>query len=292
VNATALSFVLVSAVVHAYWNLAAKRVGFGGVRFVWAHYSVSAIAVVPIVAVVLVLGLERPRWSWMLAGMITALLHVAYAIVLQRGYAVGDLSVVYPLARGTGPLLSVPAAVLLLGERPGWLGLLGAALIVAGVFVICASRSNIVKPVASPQALRAGVGYGALTGAVIACYTLWDAYSVTTLDVPPLVYFGIGTIMQSLLLTPFAMNDRRQVGQLWREHRREVLIVGLLSPVAYLLVLFALRMAPVSLVAPAREVSIVLGGLAAWLVLKEANAVRRLVGSAVVLAGIVAIAVT
>jgi drug/metabolite transporter (DMT)-like permease len=222
---------------------------------------------------------------------VTALLHVAYGIVLQRGYAVGDMSVVYPLARGTGPLLSVVAAVLLLGERPGWAGLLGAALVIGGVFVISTGPpDDVADPVAHRQALRAGVGYGLLTGAAIACYTLWDAYAVTTLGVPPLVHFGLGALLQSLLLAPYALRGRPQVARVWREHRREVLLVGVLSPVAYVLVLFALRIAPVSLVAPARELSIVVGGLAAWLVLGEQRAVRRLVGAAVVLAGIVAIA--
>jgi drug/metabolite transporter (DMT)-like permease len=89
---------------------------------------------------------------------------------------------------------------------------------------------------------------------------------------------------------PGALAARDEVSRIWREQRREVLIVALLSPLAYILVLFALTMAPVSLVAPARELSIVLGGLAAWLVLGERDAVRRLAGSAIVLSGIAAIA--
>lgn len=107
---------------------------------------------------------------------------------------------------------------------------------------------------------------------------------------PPIVYLGLGTLIQSAMLLPSARAGRSEVTRLWREQRREVLIVGLLSPVAYILVLFALTMAPVSLVAPARELSIVLGGLAAWLVLGERDAVRRLAGSVIVLSGIVAIA--
>lgn len=285
-NATALIFVLVAAVLHAAWNLAAKRVDDGGARFVWAYYTVSAVAVAPFAAVTL--AAERPQWSWLLAAVVTALLHVGYGIVLQRGYRVGDLSVVYPLARGVGPLLSVAAAVLVLGERPGPLGLLGAALVVAGVLVI--STGGGLRPSASPRAVRAGVGYGVLTGATIAAYTLWDAHAVTDMGVPPLVYFGTGALVQSLVLMPYALADRTSLGRLWHVHRREVLVVGLLSPAAYLLVLFAMRMASVSLVAPARELSIVLGGLAAWRVLGEAGAGRRLVGSGVVLCGIAALA--
>ncbi|MFE0023524.1 DMT family transporter [Amycolatopsis sp. NPDC059021] len=287
-NATALSLVLVAAVVHAVWNLAAKRVGYGGARFVFLYYSVSAVALLPVTIAVLAVENERPQWTWLLAAAVTALLHVGYGVVLQRGYVVGDLSVVYPLARGTGPLLSVIAAVVLLGERPGWLGLAGALLVIAGVLVISTGRRDGET---DPRARRAGIGYGLLTGAFIAGYTLWDAHAVTGLAVPPIVYFAVGSVMESLLLMPYALADRPMIGKLWREHKREALLVGLLSPVAYLLVLYALRIAPVSLVAPARELSIVLGGLAAWLVLGEANAVRRLVGSVVVLSGIAAIAV-
>lgn len=243
------------------------------------------MVLLPVTVVLLVVEPERPQWSWLVAAVVTSVLHIAYGIVLQRGYRVGDLSVVYPVARGTGPLLSVLAAVLVLGERPGPLGLLGAFLVIAGVLVISTGRKA-----GNPRAVRAGVFYGLLTGIVIAGYTLWDAHSVTGLAVPPVVYFGLGSVLQSVMLLPGALAGRAEVTRIWREQRREVLVVGLLSPVAYILVLFALTMAPVSLVAPARELSIVVGGLAAWLVLGERDAVRRLAGSVIVLSGIAAIA--
>ncbi|RSM38329.1 EamA family transporter [Amycolatopsis balhimycina DSM 5908] len=284
-NATALSLVLVAAVVHAVWNLAAKRISSGGTQFVWLYYTVSAVVLLPVTVVLLAVGPQRPQWSWLLAAAGTSVLHVAYGIVLQRGYRAGDLSVVYPVARGTGPLLSVLAAVFVLGERPGWLGLLGAFLVIAGVLVISTGRTG-----SGTHAVKAGVFYGLLTGAVIAGYTLWDAHSVTGVGVPPVVYFGLGSVLQSVMLVPGALAGRAEVARIWREQRREVLLVALLSPLAYILVLFALTMAPVSLVAPARELSIVLGGLAAWLVLGERDAVRRLAGAVIVLSGIVAIA--
>ncbi|MFD5247985.1 EamA family transporter [Amycolatopsis sp. NPDC058340] len=290
VNATALSFVIIAAVIHAGWNLAAKRIRRGGARFVWAYYSLSAILLVPVMAVSLAVEPQRPQWTWLFAAVVTAVFHVTYGIVLQRGYAVGDLSVVYPVARGTGPLISVLAAVVLLGERPGILGLVGAFLVVAGVLVIGTGRAPAHVGAVERATRRKGLLYGLLTGLTIAAYTLWDAHSVTGLGVPPIVYFGTGAIVQCLLMAPYALKDREEVSWLWREHKREVVIVGVLSPVAYLLVLYALQVAPVSLVAPARELSIVLGGIAAWLVLGEANAVRRLAGSVVVLAGIAAIA--
>ncbi len=286
VNVQALTLVLIAAVLHAAWNFAAKRVRHGGATFVWAYYTAAAVFLVPALVIALLTTDARPQWTWLLAAVVTAVLHIAYGIVLQRGYDAGDLSVVYPVARGTGPLLSVLLAVLLLHERPGPVGLAGAALIIAGVLTISSGGARLARR----PAVRAGVLYGIATGAVIAAYTLWDAYSVTTLAVPPIIYFATASLLQSALLTPTVLRKRDQLRLVWEENSREVMIIGLLSPIAYLLVLFAMRLAPVSLVAPAREVSIVLSGLAAWLVLGEAGARRRLLGSAVVLAGIVAIA--
>lgn len=285
-NGTALGLVLTAAFLHAAWNFAAKRVRSGGTTFVWAYYTVGSLALLPGLVIALATGHAQFEWTWLVAGLVTAVLHIGYALVLQRGYDVAALSVVYPVARGVGPLLSIVLAVLLFRERPGLLGLIGGVLIVGGVLVI----SSGGRGSATRGAVKAGVFYGVATGTTIAAYTLWDAYSVTDLAVPPLIYFGLASFMQSLLLTPRVLSDRGRLQLLWQEYRREVLVVGLLSPVAYLLVLYAMRLAPVSLVAPAREVSIVLSGLAAWLVLGEANAVRRLAGSTVVLAGIIAIA--
>ncbi len=191
-NATALSLVLIAAVIHAAWNLAAKRIRRGGARFVWAYYSLSAVVLVPVMAVSLAIEPQRPQWTWLFAAAVTAVLHITYGVVLQRGYAVGDLSVVYPLARGTGPLISVLAAVVLLGERPGPLGLLGAFLVIAGVLVIGTGRAPADADAADRTARRKGVAYGLLTGLTIAAYTLWDAHSVTGLGVPPSSTSGPG----------------------------------------------------------------------------------------------------
>ncbi|WP_328992790.1 EamA family transporter [Kribbella sp. NBC_01245] len=148
----------------------------------------------PAVVIALLTETSRPRWTWLLASLVTGVLHIAYGMVLQRGYDVGELSVVYPVARGVGPLLSIMLAVVLLGERPGPIGLLGAALIIAGVLIIGTGRVAATR-----GAVKAGIVYGVATGAVIAAYTLWDAYSVTTLDVPPVIYFGTAAVMQSVI---------------------------------------------------------------------------------------------
>lgn len=284
-HAVPLMLLLTASFLHAAWNFAAKRVGDGGAVFVWWYETVSAALCVPLALGELLLSDDlHPRWSWLFAAVGTAVLHVGYGVVLQRGYAVGDMSVVYPLARGTGPLLSVIVAVLVLGERPGVLGLVGAGAVVAGVLVISAGRAAAGKP------RLASVGYGVLTGAMIAGYTLWDAHSVNAIGMPPLLYFAAGAVLQSAVLTPYALANAPIRRRLWHTYRREIMVVAVLSPLAYLFVLYVLRTTPVSVVAPVRELSIVIGSILAWRVLGEPNPVRRLVGAVIVLSGIVGIA--
>lgn len=280
-----LILVLFAAVAHAGWNFAAKGIDGSGIGIVWVYSTVGALLCLPLTIGLSFFGSARPDWGWVLAAAISAIAHVGYGLVLQRGYAVGDLSVVYPLARGTGPLLSVLCAVLLFGERPGLLGGLGAAAVVLGVLVISSGRTG------TGGAPWLSVGYGVATGATIAVYTLWDKHSMSSIGVPPIVYIGLTLLGESLLLGPLVARDFGALGKLWRAHWVRLLLIGALSPLAYVLVLYAMRLAPVSLVAPARESSIVLGALAGWLLLGEANPGRRLLGSAIALAGIVALGI-
>ena len=283
-SSTALALVLVAAVLHATWNLAIKGVTEDRVTFIWLYIVTTVVFWVPVAVVWLVATGERPQGGWLVGAAVTGILHVVYQLVLQRGYAEGDLNLVYPVARGSGPLLTFVVAVVVLGQRPGTVAAVGVLAVVAGVLLIALPAGQV--------GVHTGVLWGILTGATIASYTLWDNYSVNHLEVPPLPYFVLGTVLQLPWLTGL-MVARRQtpIREVWRATRGPALVVGLLSPLAYILVLRALQLAPVSLVAPARETSIVIGALFGWLVLKEPRPARRLVGAAVVLVGIGLIAV-
>ena len=198
----------------------------------------------------------------------------------------GDLNLVYPLARGAGPLLTFAVAVTVLGQRPGGVAVLGVLTVVAGVLLISLGRSH--------GHARAGAAWGLATGATIASYTLWDNHAVTALDVPPVPYFVLGIVVQLPVLAVLLRRegDPTPLREVWRATRVPVLAVAICSPLAYILVLRAMQLAPVSLVAAGREASIVVGALFGWLVLREARPARRLVGAAVVLVGIGLIAVS
>lgn len=280
----ALALVLIAAVIHAGWNLLVKRVD-GGPGFVWLFGVVSAVIYAPVAVGVFLV--DRPRlgatqWAF-LAG--SGALQVVYFLLLQRGYRVGDLSVVYPLARGTGPLLATLGAIVLFGERPGPFALLGGGLIIVGVFALTGG----VQILKDPSAHR-GAAFGLLIGLMIGTYTLWDAHAVSTLAIPPLVLSWAQELCLVVALAPLAARRWGTVRELWARQRVPTLAVGVLSPLAYILVLTALRFTPVSYVAPAREMSILIGTLMGARLLAEGQVRRRLLAAGVMLVGIVVLA--
>jgi len=142
--------------------------------------------------------------------------------------------------------------------------------------------------------LRSGLGkgavYGLLTGVFIAAYTIWDKQAVSALLIPPLLQSWATTIIMTLLLTPLAMNRRKEALALWRAHKPEVLGVAVLSPLSYILVLTALVFTPVSYVAPAREISILIGAAMGTHLLSEGDSTRRLLAAGAMVVGIIALA--
>jgi drug/metabolite transporter (DMT)-like permease len=112
-----IALVVLAAFIHASWNLLSKRAAAAGPTFVFAYNLVACIAYAPWVIWLIARG--ALTWSLPIAGciLLSALVHLAYSLCLQRGYQVADLSVVYPVARGTGPTLSSLGAFLLLGKR-------------------------------------------------------------------------------------------------------------------------------------------------------------------------------
>ena len=216
----------------------------------------------------------------------SALIHLGYFVALNQGYRFGDLSLVYPLARGSGPLLATAAAILFFGERPTPVALAGATLIGFGAFVLAGDPRKLRQSGAGRS-----VAYALLTGLTIAAYTLWDKRSVSTVGVPPLLYFWGFTLGTALLLGPLAVRQWDQIRQEWALHRGRVLAVGALVPLAYVLVLTALATSPVSYVAPAREIGILFGAIMGTRLLAEGDAPRRLGGAAAMVFGVVALAV-
>jgi drug/metabolite transporter (DMT)-like permease len=278
----ALGLVLISALVHATWNLLAKRSG-GGRLFIWSFTTLSSLFLVPAALVLIVVGEHEITMTRFLFASGTALLHLAYFVCLQRGYQTGDLSLVYPLARGLGPALSMVGAITILGERPSWLAILGLLLIVTGIVVLAThSTSKVARP-------RAAIFYGVLTGTLIATYTVWDKYTIHVLLVPPLVLEAFCGMGISLMLLPVAIREWTAVKQIWHDNKTEVIGVAILAPASYIMILTAMSFTPLSYVAPCREISILFAAILAARFLNEGNTTRRIVAACVMVAGVIAL---
>ena len=279
----ALVAVLLAAVTHATWNLYAKRAA-GSRHFVWM-YSVGSVALyAPVVAWIAIR--QAPHFGslqWLALGA-TGVLHLGYSLVLQAGYRVSDLSLVYPIARGTGPVLSFAGAVLLLGERPTLLAAMGLVFIVCGILLVAGLTR---EPHRAP---RAGILFGLLTGSFIAAYTVNDGWAVKTLAVSPFIVDFTGNVLRVAVLTPFALRDRSIVRSELRAYAAAAAVVSCLGPLGYILVLFAMQAAPVSHVAPARELATLVGAYFGSRLLRERSAPERLVGAVLIVIGVVSLA--
>ena len=171
------------------------------------------------------------------------------------------------------------AAILFLDERPSALALAGALIIVAAVFSLVGRGGS-----------REAIVFALLTGTTIASYTLWDKHAVDTSELAPVVYYWGTNLTVALILAPWVLHRQADLARVWSASRRNALGVGLLSPLAYVLVLYALARAPVTYVAPARETSILIGTLLGTTVLAEGDGTRRMVAAGAIVLGVTALA--
>ena len=288
---SALALIVLAGLIHASWNIAAKKAR-GDARFAFFTSVVMMLVWAPV-------GLWAswgvlPRWGWAewTVVAVSGVLHVLYYVVLLRGYRKADLTVVYPLARGSGPLLSSLVAVTLLGEQISAMGVAGIVAVVAGVFLI-AGGPGLLRAAHDPAQRRRvhkGMAYGLLTGAFIASYTVVDGYAVRFLLMSPILVDYLGNFVRVAVLAPAVLRDRPAAAALWSQQWKYALMVGAISPVSYVLVLYAMQVAPLSHVAPAREVSMLFAALIGGHLLGEGDRLQRLLGAAAIAAGVMALA--
>ena len=286
---SALLLVVVAAFSHACWNLLAKQAAGVGAPFAAAYTGLATLIYAPIALwAVLRFGfpITRPVVACIVA---SGILHLAYSLVLQRGYQVADLSVVYPVARGTGPMLSAVGAFALLGEHVPLNAVAGLFAVAGGIFTL-ASGGRLA--IFADRSAQSGVGWGAATGTVIAGYTVVDGWGVKMLGINPVLLDWCANMLRFVFLLPTVMQDTQRFRQRMRGHWLLAAGVGLLSPLGYILVLTALQMgAPLHVVAPAREMSMMIGALLGMIVLGEKLTFARLSGCVFIIVGVVLLAI-
>ena len=290
-SALALTLVLTAALLHAGWNLVVKRAG-GGNHFVLLTGILVSVVWAPVAlwAGAMAVGrLGLLEWAVLAA---SALVHVLYFRTLLHGYSVSDLTVVYPVARGSGPLLTALGAVALLGERLTLLSAAGAAAVVCGVFLVAGGPALWRQAHDPAQRLRVrrGIAWGAATGGFIAGYSLIDGYAVKVLLLSPILVDYVGNVLRVPVMAPFALRDPGAFAAAARRQWKPALVVAVFGPMSYLLVLYAVSMAPLSHVAPAREVSMLFAALLGGHLLGEGDRWLRLAGAAAIALGVAGLA--
>lgn len=280
----AIVLLLFSASLHALWNLLLKR-SLSKQAFIWWALWCSWLIAAPIL---FMKGLAFPTVVWLcLAGSITA--ETLYFLSLCRAYEIGDLSLVYPLARGSAPLFIALWASLFLGERPTGTGWLGIGLIVIGVYCVSiTSASDLTRPLHlfSGRVARLAL----FNGLVISTYSLIDKVGMRYAH--PLVYIDLLFGGVAVTLTPYML---RTIGPdviraEWRANWRTIIGAAICSMGAYVLILYLLTFTNVSYVGAARSVSVVLGVLLGWLHLREGFGPMRTVAAILIFSGIACLA--
>jgi drug/metabolite transporter (DMT)-like permease len=284
----AIALVLTAATLHASFNLMAKRAGAAdSTAFVWLGTLVSVAAFAPFAIGILIIQKPVITAVTLLFIAVSGLFHVSYCVTLQRAYRIGDLSLVYPIARGTGPLLATLGAIIILGERPGLLAISGIGLLALGIFQVAGVGR---REQARGRTAYLDAACALLPAIFTAAYTVWDKYCMGILMVPPVFYLWFNEVVRAFVLAPYALRRRTQVREVWRQYRREAIGVGIGSPSGYVLILFALTIAPVSHVAPAREISILIAAILGKRLLAEGEASHRLLGAAAMTIGLICLA--
>ena len=283
----ALLLILLSALAHSSWNLLLKQSG-DKETFVWWLLVTASLILSPI-GFLLISQTNIDLQGWLLV-LTTITLHIFYFVFLGRGYAQGDLSLVYPVARGIGPMLTPFLAIVVLNERVHILAIVGALTIVLGIYLMF-WWNNFAKFAKKPSEIlqTPGIGYAILTGIIISLYSLVDKKGVSSIQ--PFLYMYLLTLGTAIGLTPYIL---WKVG--WKSANLElrnnitpIVIAGLLTYLAYALVLTAFSFSKVSYVAPAREIGIVVGVLMGVVILKEDLNKQRIIGSLTIMVGVICI---
>lgn len=278
----ALGFLLIAAVIHATWNLFVKRAKEKQIMM-WLGLLVAIPIYLPFVLLNPIDILSV--WPFILSSTI---MEAIYYIILLRAYEHGDFSLVYPIARGTAPALLAIWATLFLRERPTLLGGIGIAVLVLGLVVVGGKAWWSLRK--ATKLSTNALGMALSVALCISIYSTIDGAAVQR--VHPLTYTIIVVSLAGIIITPavWLRYGSAAIRAEWRANWPRIVLVGVFILLAYMLVLQTFTMMPVSYAGAIREVSVVFATFLGWRLLNEELGAIRLVGSALIFAGILIIA--
>ncbi|MHB8648117.1 MAG: EamA family transporter [Thermomicrobiales bacterium] len=279
---TIVGLLLISAMLHAGWNLLVKRAR-EKIVFTWLALVVGFLGFSPVLA--FAAHLPARVWPYVL---FSTLFEVAYFFTLTRAYDHGDFSLIYPIARGTAPGFLALWSALFLGELPRPGGFVGLALLLLGLVIVGGAQWL--------RGDRRAVSLGSVGLALAAalCISLYSAIDGGAVKFsPPLTYAVVVQGFIALTSAPIVLAHYgpRLIATEWRANRPRIVLTGLFSLTTYTLVLFAFAHARVSYAGAVREVSIVFAALIGWRFLGEQFGPVRTIGALLIFVGIFTIAV-
>ncbi|HKQ79790.1 MAG TPA: DMT family transporter [Blastocatellia bacterium] len=276
---------LFSACLHVVMHVALKSAR-DRASFVWWTWLWASLIFLP-VPIFFWQSCSALTWAILI---ISAVFEALYHVAVSKAYKTGDLSVVYPLARGAAPLFILLWSTLLLRERPTIGGLCGVALIVAGLCLVNLRRFGAWRELR--QSLwQSGTRWALLAGLCISCYTTLDKAGVRL--IAPLLYTYLVMTITLIWLTPGALRAVGWQGLMaeWRSSKYKSMIAGFTAMAAYAIVLYVMWTgAPVSYVGAMREISVVFGAVVGVVFLKEQGTATRVFGSSLIASGVGVIA--
>lgn len=290
--------VLISAIFHAMWNFAARKAA-GNLVAMWLGLWIGCALVLPgVIGVVVYRGLpETVSAQAIICTIATGLIHGVYFRLIATGYEHGEISLVYPIARGSGIALTAILASLFFQEYLALLGSVGIGLISAGILTLSLAANKTIQDKRSiettsrfpapPRVITLALS----AGATIVAYSLIDKIGVR--HVNPVVYIWFMFLLAAAYLTPFVVRRYgSKLGQAARQHLGYAVVIGAGSIGTYLMILFAFTMGPVGYIVAVRELGVVLGALAGMIFLKERFTIPKAIAICTIVAGIICIKIS
>ncbi|UCD19363.1 MAG: EamA family transporter [candidate division WOR-3 bacterium] len=267
-----------SAMLHGLWNFLTKRVS-GNLSVLYLGISCMCLLLLPAVLLRSPRSFIPPAYHFVIA---TGAIHALYFYFLSQAYKHGNISTVYPVARGFGVIGTAIVAIASLGESISVAGLAGIISTGSGIFVVGTSVEK------RSDDSRKGLWFALLVGCTMVGYSIVDKLAMARID--PVTYIFWLFLLSVILLTPYMLVARRhELATAWKERKRHGLTIGLGATAGYLLILFVFRIAQVSYVVAVREFSVVIGSLLGVIYLREALSLRKLIGIVLVVTGLILI---
>lgn len=278
-GSSAFALVLLSAVMHAAWNFFTKTATAHRISMLWFGWLIAGLITLPLA--ITVTDLSQISMDWLPYIVMTAIVHAIYIYLLGWSYSIGEMSLIYPMARGFSILLTLILVLLLGMDSISTKGFFGICMLASGILLVCIKR---IRDLEKRVAMKAAI----LVGICVSTYSIIDKMSLSL--IPPLFYMSVMFVTSPLLLTPVMLRKfGTQTKLVWHKYKLYSTMIGVVSLLTYYLILLALQNSPTSYVVALREVSIVFGSILGIWLLKEERNKRKLLGIVVILLGAIVI---